>query len=157
VRLADYVALVYHEARNVRYLIRAQSVDSEPWKYVVALPVSRHDAWTALQVVRAEATSATSVAGVLLPFEHRFRVTLSQLAELYANQGWRHASYGGNAWKSITELVRELSMSVEAGRLFDADRSLKALGAARHNTGLLADKLSRLDHVHQHAKSHDGV
>ena len=43
-RLAEYVSLVYHEARNVRHLIRAGAVKPEKWKYLIALPTNREEA-----------------------------------------------------------------------------------------------------------------
>lgn len=144
-RLADFVTLVYHEARNVRHLIRARAVDTEPWKCLVALPVNRDEAWKALQGTRARARTAESVADVLLPFRCRFRVSLAQLDELYANPAWRNEACGGNAWKRISELVQEVAACLEAGRLSAAEEVLETLGRARHNTGRVTEKLSRLD------------
>lgn len=146
--LADYVALVYHEARNVRHLIRAGVAQPEEWKYLVALPVNRDAAWQALQDVRAQARGANDTAGVLQVFERRFRVSLAQLVEIYGNQAWRSGSYGGNAWERIAELVRKLAACLDAGRLSEADGLLEALRIVRHNTGALIDKLSRLDRAH---------
>lgn len=148
-RLADYVALVYHEARNVRHPIRDRAIEPDPWKYVVALPTNRDAAWEALQRTRAEARNAKTARGVLLVFERRFRVSLVELAALYANQAWRNKAYGGNAWNGITELVRELADSLGTGRLSDAGRVLDTLGRARHNTGDVASKLQRLDRTLQ--------
>jgi hypothetical protein len=144
-RLADYVALVYHEARNVRHLIRAQASEPEQWKYLVALPVNRDKAWQALQGARAQARRTHSTAGVLQVFERRFRVSLPQLVALYGNQAWRNQPYGGNAWKAIAELVQKLVVCLEAGRPSEADGLLKALRIVRHNTGALIEKLARLD------------
>ena len=144
-RLANYVALVYHEARNVRHLIRARAIEAEAWKYLVALPVNRDEAWRALQATRLEAQRAKTARGLLLTFERRFRVPLIQLVELYGNPGWRNGAYGGNAWKRITELVQKLAACLESGRLSDADELFDSLGAERHNTGTIADKLSGLD------------
>src|SRR5579859_609319 len=143
--LAAYAALVYHEARNVRHLIRAGVVEPQEWKYLVALPVNREAAWQALQDARAQARQANDATGVLEVFELRFRVSLTQLVELYGNQAWRSQPYGGNAWKRIAELVRKLAACLDAGRLSEAEGLLDALRTVRHNTGTLVDKLSRLD------------
>lgn len=145
ISLGDYLALVYHEARNVRHLIRARAIEPERWKFLVALPVKRHDAWQALQGVRSAARQVDGAAEALQVFERRFRVSLAQLVTLYGNPGWRNAPYGGNAWEEITRLVETLATCLEAGRVSEADRSLQALHLARHNTGLVVDKLVELD------------
>lgn len=143
--LADYLALVYHEARNVRHLVRDRAVESDQWRYLIALPVNRDGAWRAMQDVRAQARRADSTAGIQQIFERRFRVSLAQLFSLYGSPAWRNQRFGGNAWARIAELVEKLASSLEAGRLSDADELLDALRVARHNTGAVIDKLSRLD------------
>jgi len=144
-QLADYVTLVYHEARNVRHLIQAHAVEPEPWKYLVALPVNRNKAWEALQDLRSEACKADTVGVVLLPFERRLRVTLEELEVLYAHPAWRNATYGGNAWKTITQLVRGLAAALAKDQPAEALRLLETLSRARHNTGSIAAKLRNLD------------
>src|SRR3989442_15115044 len=47
--LADGLALVYHEARNVRFLIRASVIPATGWEKLVALPTNRVDAWKKIQ------------------------------------------------------------------------------------------------------------
>ncbi len=143
--LADFVSLLYHEARNVRYLIRAGAVKPEEWKYLVALPTNRVEAWKTMQGIRALARSAETVASVLQPFERRFRVSVAELVTLYANEAWRNHPYGGNAWENITRLILDAAVSLEAGREPEADRLFEALRVTRHNTGRVADKLERLD------------
>jgi hypothetical protein len=143
--LVDYVALVYHEARNVRYLIRVRAVEPEAWKYLVTLPVNRHKAWEALQGIRAEAHQAETVRAALLPFERRFKVTLEQLLVLYDNPAWRHAAYGGNAWKIIATLVWSLAAALEKDQLDEVSGVLTRLFQAQHNTGSVVAKLRQLD------------
>lgn len=143
--LVDYVALVYHEGRNVRHLLQAQAVAPEQWKYLVALPVNRNKAWEMLQGIRWEARKAETARAALVPFERRFKVTLEQLEVLYANPAWRNAAYGGNAWKTITQLVRGLAAALEEDRLAEADGLLETLSRARHNTGAVTAKVRKLD------------
>jgi hypothetical protein len=143
--LADYTALVYHEARNVRHLIQTRVIEPEAWKYLVVLPVNRNKAWEALQDIRSEAQQAETVRAALLPFERRFRVTLEQLQVLYDNPVWRNAAYGGNAWKAITKLVRQLAVALEKGQLAEVSGLLPMLSQAKHNTGSLLAKLRQLD------------
>src|SRR5947207_15287829 len=97
-QLADYVTLVYHEARYVRDLIRDHAVERNPWKCLEALPSDRNEDWEALQDLRSEACKADNVGGVLLPFERQFTVTLEKLEDLYDHPGWRERrGYRGNA------------------------------------------------------------
>ena len=145
--LADYVALVYHEARNVRHLIHIRAIEPGVWKYVVALPVHRDEAWRALQDVRALAREAKASTKILHIFERRFRVSMADLIALYGHQAWRNASFGGNAWARVAILVAQLAECLDSGRLDEADGFLAALRGARHNTGAVIDKLARLDRV----------
>ncbi len=143
--LVDYAAVVYHEARNVRHLIKERAVEPESWKYLVALPVNRNKAWEALQDIRSEARKAETVRAALLPFERRFKVTLEQLQVLYDNPAWRNAAYGGNAWKAISKLVWRLAVALEKGQSDEVSGLLEMLYQARHNTGSVATKLRQLD------------
>jgi hypothetical protein len=143
--LVDYTTLIYHEARNVRHLIKAKAVVVGEWSKLVMLPVNKLEAWKALQVTRSEAKLANSVRAAQLPFEKRFGVNLDQLQMLYENPGWRNASYGGNAWQSITALVRGLANALEQDRPDEVVALLAALSQARHNTGTVSSKLSKLD------------
>lgn len=59
--LIDYTTLVYHEARNVRHLLRAHHIEPNDWKYLIALPVNRNKAWEALQDTPRAAKQAESV------------------------------------------------------------------------------------------------
>jgi hypothetical protein len=143
--LVDYVTLVYHEARNVRYLIQVGAVEPESWKYLVALPVNKKKAWEAVQNTRSDAKRADTVHDALLPFERRFKVTLEQLEVLYDNPAWRNATYGGNAWKAITELVRRLATALEKTQSDEVNGLFVMLSHAQHNTGSVATKLRQLD------------
>lgn len=112
--LADYLALVYHEARNVRHLIHAGFIDSGPWTRLISLPVNREKAWRELQSIRAAARKAQPPRDVLSAFERRFEISLQQLIELYGHQAWRGGAHGGNAWKGIAQLVGDAVEYLEA-------------------------------------------
>jgi len=148
VDLTDFVTLVYHEARNVRHLARAGIVNPADWKYLIALPTNRHEAWAALQTVRRSAQAEIGAGGVLRQFHTRFHVALPQLEELFSNPAWRHSSYGGNAWLGITGSVRRLADCLEHGRDEEAADILEIVKRAQHNTGTVAEKLRRLDGLH---------
>ncbi len=143
--LVDYTALVYHEARYVRQLVEKHIVEHEQWKYLVALPENKNQAWKALQGTRTEAKKAETVRTALLPFKRRFQVKLDDLQSIYGHPtGW-NSKYGGNAWKKITELVQRLSVALEEGQSEESDELIAMLAEAKHNSGSLAAKLRGLD------------
>jgi hypothetical protein len=142
--LVDYVALVYHEARNVRHHIQKRAVEPSSWKYLVALPVNRNKAWEALQGIRSEAQKAKTMRAALLPFEQRCKITLEQLQVLYDNPEWRNETYWGNAWKAITELLGCLAVALEKGQSDEVSALLAMLSQAQHNTGLVVTRLCQL-------------
>lgn len=89
--LVDHIALLYHEARNVRHLIRADFHPSKGWDRVVSLPTNRLAAWREIQDTREEAKAAGNTEAALAVFEGRFQVSLIELREMFANEHWRHA------------------------------------------------------------------
>lgn len=145
--LADYLTLVYHEARNVRHLIHGGFIEAAPWRSLISLPVNREKAWRELQDTRAKARKAQTPREALSLFERRFNISLQQLIELYGHNAWRGGAYGGNAWSGIAQLVRDFSEYLESGRIVEAQDILARLALARHNTGLISEKLHRLDRI----------
>lgn len=144
--LADYLTLVYHEARNVRHLIKKGYLSLDPWANLISLPTNRVEAWRSLQTVRREAASAESATAACAVFAARFNVTLEQLVELYMNPAWKNAAaYGGSAWHKPTRLVIAAAEAIDFGDESRALELLRAISASAHNTGLLSSKLQDLD------------
>ena len=143
--LCDGLALIYHEARNVRHLIRKGFIDGDRWRYLVSLPTNRDDAWRKFTPLRRQALASQSVDGALDLFENRFHVSLSQLQVMFSNQNWRHARlYGGNAWARIVGLAASLAEGMK-GAEAPVDEIAREIQSARHNTGTLSEKLARLE------------
>ena len=146
----SYLCLVYHEARNVRHLVKAGHVDSEPYRQLwETLPTNRYKAWAALQPLCRDAIQRLGLSAHLL-FELRFRLSLGQLVELFDNPGWKHSPLGGNQWRDTTRAVAELRDALGHAAIgFDdpehAARLLRDLPEMRHNTGSVRDKLRDLD------------
>jgi hypothetical protein len=131
------VALLYHEARNVRHLVRAGFINKDRWRYLVSLPVNRDDAWREIEPFRAAARTAASADDVVSVFEERFRINVEDVVTMLGDANWRHAgSYGGNAWKSIGVSVMELRAALRAGNA-DAAKELvvKIRSAHRYRLG----------------------
>jgi hypothetical protein len=153
--LCNAVALIYHEGRNARHLIRAGLLDEGRWRYLVSLPANRDDAWREIAPIRQKALAAPSADAALMEFESRFHVSLQDLADMYANENWRHAKlYGGNAWALIVGLTVKLAIGLRSGNAAVGE-IVAALKGARHNTGSFSEKLDRLEHAR--ARSEEGV
>jgi hypothetical protein len=144
--LCDSVALIYHEGRNVRHLVRANLLEKERWRFLGSLPANRDEAWSQIALLRNKAKLAHSVDGALRIFENRFHASLTDLEEVFGNKNWRHArTYGGNAWKAIVILTLELANALRNANLEAAQNLVTQLKSTRHNTGFFYDKLARLD------------
>jgi hypothetical protein len=142
---ASYLCLVYHEARNVRFLIKGDFREAGPYERVRSLPKDREAAWAEMQVLRLRASWSGTPAAARDVFAHQFRLTLEELVELYEDEHWKDAPRGGNLWAEITRSVIELGDALSRG---DEGRAFELLGSMpnmHHNTGIVGDKLRELD------------
>jgi hypothetical protein len=140
------LALVYHESRNVRHLIRQGLLDETMWRFIVSLPTNRDEAWRQVSPLRDKALESRSVEAALRLFEERFRVSLEDLSEMLANEHWRHTkNYGGNAWANIVRLVIDLGTALRNSEESAAAELASQIKNARHNTGSVYEKLERLE------------
>jgi hypothetical protein len=150
-RFVSFLALVYHEARNVRHLIRAGSVDRVRYRLIVdSLPKNSDEAWAAMQELRLAARAAAGATAAVDMFSRRFGLTLEELEDLYANSTWKDYAdvYGGTAWRVIVHDVIELRDALERGDDERAEKLLSRLPERGHNTEPVdgvAKKLARLD------------
>jgi len=144
--LADGLALICHEARNVRHLIQARAIPATGWDRLVALPKKRGDAWKEVQALRMAARRCSTATECAHVFEKRFGWTILDLRNLFANPNWKYAKgYGGNAWLGITALLLSLQDAIAQGEEKSIQRAAQSLVAAKHNNGTLRDKISGLD------------
>jgi lipopolysaccharide biosynthesis protein len=141
----DSIALIYHESRNVRHLLRKGLLNPEPWRFVVSLPTNRDDAWRDIAPLRNKAR-ALSVDDALDVFKTRFHVSLSDLSDMFANENWRHAAhYGGNAWAGITKLAVQLAEALRSKDVAAVFQIASQLKEAQHNTGSVQGKIAQLE------------
>lgn len=144
--LADGLALVYHEARHVRHLVRAGHVVPAGWERLMSLPTNRVEAWRALQDVRKAAAASERADRATSLFEQRFAKSLGNLRDLYINEHWKHAAtVGGHAWRQIAAAVIALRDAIERGDLRETEVAARSLLTARHNNGSVRDKITGLD------------
>src|SRR6266536_1194309 len=112
--LADFITLVYHEARNVRHLVKDGSLDLSGLEKLISLPKNRDAAWGELQSFRVQAEKQQTANEACEVFAHRFGKTLGDLKNIYANSNWKHSKkYGGNAWESIAKDALSLAQAIE--------------------------------------------
>ncbi len=143
----DGLTLVYHEARNVRFLIK-DGLPAVGWENLISLPRNRVEAWKELQSVRQAARSRSSARKAVEVFQERFRSSLNELELLYRNPKWKHASaYGGHAWRGVTAVVFTLGQAIDRSDQAAIDEACASLLTARHNNGTLRRKILELDHA----------
>ncbi len=143
---ADGLTLVYHEARHVRFLIKAGHVSATGWEHVVSMPRDRVKAWRELQSVRQGARCSSTAREAARLFEERLGHTLEDLQLLYENPNWKDAdAIGGHAWRRVTALVSALGDAIDQKDSTEIGRSCDGLLQARHNNGVLREKIRELD------------
>ena len=146
-RFADIVALLYHEGRNVRHLVKNSKLPlTEGLQTLInGLARNRFDAWKQIQPLRRKASKARSGGDVLQVFERKFRLTLDDLVALYAHPSWKGTPYGGNAWLPIARKTAKARNILEAGLENEARQLLEEIMESCHNTGKVCSKIKELD------------
>ncbi len=141
---ADGLALVYHEARHVRHLLRGGHLPPEGWEQLRSLPTNRVSAWEAIRGIREEAALKESVSEAARLFERRFGKSLVDLVELFRNPNWKHA-YAGHAWMRVAERLIDLANAIDSGDQSLIGRAIESFVGSRHNTGWIRDKIAEFD------------
>jgi hypothetical protein len=144
-RVAEFICLVYHEARNVRHPLGAEKlVDGERYFRLTNLPRNRMQAWRVMAMVRESAATALGPREAAQVFERQFGLKLWELEELYRMPIWRSSAYGGNPWAAICSAVTQLIEALEGGDEKLSTELLEAIPRYRHNTGTIRSKLQSL-------------
>jgi hypothetical protein len=143
-QFVDYLCLLYHEARNVRHLIKRGYVEAARFQKLQSLPTKKFDAWVKLEPLRAKSSAANSASAAVEVFVQYFGLSIRDLAELFEDPHWKNSSSGGNAWAGITACVDHLKDSIDHHDAVEVDGLLKQLPLMRHNTGMVGDKLRSL-------------
>lgn len=142
----DSISLIYHEARNVRHLVKKGYLPKVGLEKIISLPRNRVEAWREVQPSRKEAHDLNTVEGANKVFFERFGINLQELLKIYQNKNWEHAKeYGGNAWAEVTELMLFLGRTLRSQDTKQIEEACDRLGQACHNNGKLLDKLNSLD------------
>lgn len=145
-KFADLVALLYHEGRNVRHLVKKDSaIDPKFLSLRDKLPTNRCKAWNEIRPLRLESSQARSHKEIECTFERHFKLTLDDLADLYSYPGWKGTLYCGNAWLPIAHKVMEVSHLLDCGKEEEANCLVRLISEMDHNTGKVSAKLKNLD------------
>lgn len=142
---ADYVTVIYHEARNVRHLRRSQCDGLECYERLINLPRNRYEAWRALHPLRVQASMASSARTIEAVFRKQFGPGLEDLQTLFENPNWRHSARGGNRWAHITHVLICLRDAIDSRSMRTVSQLQAAIPQMRHNTGTVRSKLRDLD------------
>jgi len=143
---ADYVTLAYHEARNVRHLVRSGHLEKAPYRLLIdTMPTKRAEAWKKIQSLRREAASATTALEAEHVFRRAFGLSLEGLVALSENSHWSGTQRGGNRWAEIDRALVNLRDAIDTGDRKQTLELLHQLPTMRHNTGYLEEKLHSLD------------
>ena len=140
----DVLALTYHEARNVRWLLQEGLVERDQWVPLTQLAHNKFIAWNQLSDLRTIARES-GVGRAPEVFEERFGCGVEDLAVLYEHEGWRNsAAVGGNAWRAIAAAVKDLRDALLREDESGDELAVEVL-QMRHNTGLVGEKLEVLE------------
>jgi hypothetical protein len=139
---ATYVALAFHEARNVRHLVKAGHLDRARYQLLITgMPTNRAEAWKALDPLRRQAANASSAQEAENVFRRKFGLSLEDLAALSENPHWSGSQRGGSRWVLIDRALIELRRAIDEKDEKRTSELLEQLPVMPHNTGFLADKL----------------
>ena len=146
IAFADYVALAFHEARNVRHLVKNGKLDGARYRPLIdGLSENRAVAWKQIQRLRKRATLAQSARDAEAIFSRAYGLTLEDLSILSEHEGWKGSLKGGNKWAAIDRALVALRTAIDLSDGSSADRLLQELPLMCHNTGCLGEKLRLLD------------
>jgi hypothetical protein len=142
----DVLTLAFHEARNVRHLVKEGKLPKDEFRLLIdGLPANRYEAWRVLQKLRHRALEAPSAAAAEALFRFQFGLSLEQLAELSADPSWAGTARGGNRWAEIDRAAVALRDALDNGQASTIATLAAALPQMNHNTGSIRSKLAGLD------------
>ena len=141
----EFVALVYHEGRNVKSLFRHNAASKKTFGQLADLPPDPGPAWDRLIAVQQKAAGTASAAEAENVFRDELGCALSDLAAMFGHQAWhRVPGAGGARWAAITKSVIDLGASIDKKEEAAAAKQIEEIRLMHHNTGTVKDKLARL-------------
>jgi hypothetical protein len=146
----EFIALLYHEGRNVSRLFRYNAASKKTFTDLAGLPPDEAKAWDRLITVQQKAAGAASVGAVQEVFKETFGCSVTDLANLFGSDGWhRVPNLGGARWAAIAKSVEALGEAIDHKDEAAAARLIEEIRLTHHNTGTVKDKLAKLKAKHR--------
>jgi hypothetical protein len=141
----EFVALVYHEGRNVSRLFRHNAASRKTFGTLANLPPDDGKAWDQLIAIQQKSAAAASVTEAEDVFKEDLGCSLQELAPMFESKEWhRVPGYGGPRWAAIAKSVIALAEAINKKDEGAASKLTAEIPAMRHNTGSVKDKLAKL-------------
>lgn len=141
----EFVALLYHEGRNVSRLFRHNAASKKTFAGLAGLPPDEAQAWDRLITLQQKAAPTLSAAAAQEVFREALGCSVSDLANLFGTDGWhRVPNLGGARWAAIAKSVEALADAIDKKDEPAAARLIEEIRLMHHNTGTVKDKLAKL-------------
>jgi hypothetical protein len=141
----EFVALLYHEGRNVSRLFRHNAASKKTFAELAGLPPDEAQAWDRLITIQQKAATTLSAAAAEEVFRETFGCSVADLANLFGSDGWhRVPNLGGARWAAIAKSVGALGDAIDKKDEAAAAKLVEEIRLMHHNTGTVKDKLARL-------------
>ena len=146
----EFVALVYHEGRNVARLFRLQAASKKTFGELAALPPDPAKAWDRLIAVQQKAAASASAAEAQGVFKEDFVCAMEDLTTIFGSEAWhRVPGYGGPRWASIAKSISALSEAIDKKDEPATAKLLEEIPHMHHNAGTVKDLLAKLKAKHR--------
>ena len=141
----EFIALLYHEGRNVSRLFRHNAASRKTFADLAGLPPDEAKAWDRLITLQQKAANAESVGAAQEVFQETFGCSLTDLANLFGGDGWhRVPNFGGARWAAIAKSVEALGDAIDRKDESATAKLIEEIRVMHHNTGTVKDKLAKL-------------
>jgi hypothetical protein len=144
-QFVEFMALVYHEGRNVSRIFHLNAASKKTFGKLADLPPDEKQAWEKLIHIQQRASETASAKEAEALFREDFGPSLEELHVMFGNAAWkRFPQYGGAHWAAISKQTIDLRDALDKKNDAAAEKLLGEIPAMRHNTGTIEHKLSRL-------------
>jgi hypothetical protein len=141
----EFVALLYHEGRNVSRLFRHNAASKKTFAELAGLPPDEAQAWDRLITLQQKAATTLSATTAEEVFKETFGCSVADLASLFGSDGWhRVPNLGGARWAAIAKSVGALGDAIDNKDEAAAAKLIEEIRLMHHNTGTVKDKLAKL-------------
>ena len=144
-QFVEFMALVYHEGRNVSRIFHLNAASTKTFGKLAELPPDDAKAWEMLIPSQQRATETASAKDAEALFREDFGCSLLDIGKMFEHTAWRRfPQYGGARWAAVAKAVSDLRDAIDAKDDTAASKLLTEIPAMRHNSGTVEHKLSRL-------------